>query len=96
SSSHSYIGIIELSPEHFANQGRPCLFCENSRYLTCINSTCQCQPNTYFNGLMCQSKKLLGAKCNNGTECRLDRNYTCLPRKQCGREYSYSLVSDMN
>ncbi|CAF1246816.1 unnamed protein product [Rotaria sordida] len=58
SSSHSYVGIIELSPEHFANQGRPCLFCENSRYLTCINSTCQCQPNTYFNGLMCQTTSL--------------------------------------
>lgn len=93
SSSNSYVGSIELRPEHFDNRGRPCSFCQDSRYLTCINSTCQCQANTFFNGFMCQSKNLVGAKCINETECRLDRNYTCLPRKQCGREYLFLTFS---
>nr|ACD54714.1 NHL repeat containing hypothetical protein RRC374-like protein [Adineta vaga] len=82
--SHSYVGLIQLDSEHFIHHGRSCSFCEGSRYLICINSTCQCQANTFFNGLICQSQKFVGAKCNNVKECRLDRNYTCLPRKQCG------------
>ena len=93
SSSHSYVGSIQLRSEHFIDRGRSCSYCENSRYLTCINNTCQCQSNTFFNGYLCQSKNLLGFKCANETECRLDRNYTCLPRKQCGRKYlSLSLI----
>jgi len=86
-SSLSRVGSIELRPELFANEGQPCSFCQGSRYLRCINDTCQCQPNTFFDGSMCQSQKLLGSECINSTECRNDLNYTCLPRQQCGREY---------
>ena len=86
-SPHSYVGFIELDLEYFAYQGHPCSFCEGSRYLTCINSTCQCQPHTIFDGSICRSQKLLGAECINDTECRVDLNYTCLPRQQCGRKY---------
>ncbi len=86
-SSLSRVGSIELRPEQFADQGQPCFFCQGSRYLTCSNATCQCEPHTYFDGSMCQSQKLLGFECNMSTECRSDLNYTCLPYQQCGREY---------
>ncbi len=87
SSSQSCVGYIELNPEQFASIRKPCSFCEDSRYLTCINSTCQCQPHTVFDGSICQSQKLLGTACINETECRMDLNFTCLPRQQCGRKY---------
>jgi len=95
SSSESYAGYVELNPEQFAYQGQSCSFCEGSRYLRCINSTCQCQPHTFFDGSMCRSQNLLGTECINGTECRMDLNFTCLPRQQCGRKYSYSLFSGL-
>jgi hypothetical protein len=95
SSCQSYVGYVELNPEQFTYQGQPCSFCEGSRYLTCINSTCQCQPHTFFDGSICRSQKLLGTGCINGTECRMDLNFTCLPRQQCGRKYCYSLFSGL-
>ncbi|CAF1196847.1 unnamed protein product [Adineta steineri] len=84
SSLHSIIGSIALEPIQFTSYGQPCSLCQDSRYLQCINSTCQCQPNTYFDGSICRSQKLLGDVCINETDCRIDRNYTCLPRLQCG------------
>lgn len=95
SSFHSSVGYIELYSEQFAYQGQPCFLCEGSRYLTCINSICQCQPQTFFDGSICRSK-LLGSACINATECRMDLNYTCLPRQQCGREYYNLLFSSRN
>jgi hypothetical protein len=95
SSSQSYVGYIQLDYEQFVYHGQPCSFCEGSRYLTCINSTCQCQPNTFFDGSICCSQKLLGTACINETECRMDLNFTCLPRQQCGRKYCYSLFSGL-
>ena len=87
SSSQSRVGSIKLRPEQFTNRGQLCSFCQGSRYLTCVNGTCQCYINTYYDGAICQSKKLLGDSCNTSTECRNNLNYTCLPRMQCGREY---------
>jgi hypothetical protein len=86
SSSQSRVGSIKFNPVQFVNHGQSCSFCQGSRYLTCLNGTCQCQPHTFFNGSICQSQKLLGSDCNNSIECRSDLNYTCLPRKQCGRK----------
>jgi hypothetical protein len=88
-SPQSRVGSIKLNPQQFVNQGQPCSFCLGSKYLTCINDTCQCQPYTYFDGSICQSQKLLGAECRNNTECRSDLNYTCLSRQQCGRKCYY-------
>ena len=89
SSSQSRVGSIKVRSEQFIYRGQPCSFCQGSRYLTCMNNTCQCPAHTFFDGTLCQSQKLLGADCNNNTECRLDQNYTCLPRQQCGRKYQY-------
>jgi hypothetical protein len=87
SSSLSRVGTIDLYPEQFTDHGQPCSFCQESRYLTCINSTCQCLTHTFFDGSICQSQKLLGANCTNNIECRLDLNYTCLSNQQCGGKY---------
>lgn len=87
SSFQSRVGSMKLRSEQFTSRGQPCSSCQGSRYLTCVNGTCQCQVNTYYDGEICQSKKLRGDSCNDSTECRNDLNYTCLPRMQCGREY---------
>ncbi|CAF1465873.1 unnamed protein product [Adineta ricciae] len=84
SSSQMRVGSRKFSPQQFINRGQSCSFCQGSRYLQCLNNTCQCQQNTYFDGTMCQSQKLLGAPCYNASECRQDLNYTCLARQQCG------------
>ncbi|CAF1405456.1 unnamed protein product [Adineta ricciae] len=80
----STVGQIQLNKGLFASSGLSCSFCANSRYLTCVNSTCQCLGRTYFDGSMCCSQKLLGTQCISETDCRNDLNLTCLPRKQCG------------
>lgn len=90
-SPQSRVGSITLLPEYFLNYGQMCSSCQGSRSLTCRNNTCQCPIRTYFDGSICQSKKILGNNCGNSTECRSDLNYTCLPRMQCGRMY-YSLI----
>ena len=90
SSSQSIVGHIDIDSQLFAYQGQPCSFCEGSRYLTCINSTCQCQSHTFFDGSICRSQNLLGTQCTNETQCRMDLNFTCLPRQQCGRKYFYN------
>ncbi|CAF1101145.1 unnamed protein product [Rotaria sordida] len=84
SSSESRVGSIKLFPEQFASRGQSCSSCQRNRYLTCMNGTFQCQAHTYFDGSICQIQKLLGADCIINAECRLDLNYTCLPRQQCG------------
>ncbi|CAF1221759.1 unnamed protein product [Adineta steineri] len=84
SSPQSRVGSRKYNVEQFLNHGQSCSLCEGSRYMRCINNTCQCEMNTYFDGLICQSQKLLGDVCMNSTECRHDLNYTCLPREQCG------------
>ena len=83
----SVVGYIRISLDSFNTIGQSCSACQNSRYLTCINDICTCPIRTYFDGWKCQSQKLLGDFCVNQTECRVDLNYTCLPRQQCGREY---------
>ncbi|CAF1228183.1 unnamed protein product [Adineta steineri] len=84
SSAQSRVGSKKYYTEQFINLDQSCSLCEGSRYMRCINNTCQCEIHTYFDGSICQSQKLFGDACVNGTECRSDLNYTCLPRQQCG------------
>jgi sugar lactone lactonase YvrE len=96
SSPLSIVELIQLMPEQFSSKGRPCSFCEYSRYLTCINSTCQCPSRTYFDGSICRSQSLIGGQCINETDCRIDLNLTCLPRKQCGRKFYHKNMIDFS
>ena len=86
-SSFSRVGSVELVPYLFASRGQPCSACTGSRYLTCMNNTCECPLNTYFDDSACRSAQYdLGAPCQDNTWCRDGLNFTCLPRKQCGRQ----------
>lgn len=85
-SSSSTVGQITLSPNLFTVYGQACSACFDSRYLTCINSTCTCFQHTYWTGSICASQYLLGGQCLNSTQCRTDLNYTCLQFFQCGRK----------
>jgi hypothetical protein len=87
SSSQSRVGSIKILPAQFVNYGQGCSSCQGSRYLTCMNGSCQCPIHTYFDGSICESQKLLGDNCGNNTECRSDLNYTCVSQMQCGRKY---------
>ena len=79
SSSESVVGSIELMPEQFVHRGEPCSFCEGSRYLRCVNSTCQCPSYTFYDGSVCQSQRFLDGVCDDDTHCRDGFNLTCSP-----------------
>ena len=51
-----------------------------NRYLQCINSTCQCPPNTYWNGELCSNQLYSGSTCMSSSQCRQDFNLTCSSR----------------
>lgn len=91
-SSDSRYGYIQLTVKDFINHGQSCSYCENHRYMTCINSTCQCQIHTYFDGSICRSQKLNGSGCSSDIECRSDMNLTCSSNNQCSCKYTISIV----
>lgn len=85
-SSISLVGQIKLNSELFSAYGSPCSACFNNRYLTCINSICDCPQYTYWTGSMCASQNLRGGQCSNSSQCRADLNDTCLQFFQYGRK----------
>ncbi len=91
----SQVGSVTITPSLFTQYGQSCssAVCSNSRYLTCINSTCQCMPHTYWNstaGICLPQSPILGVSCQQGMNmCRQDLNYTCLQFNQCGRKFIY-------
>ena len=87
-SSQSIYGSIELTIKDFVDYGRPCSSCEGSRLMRCVNSTCQCQYHTYFDGSICRSQKLQNGGCNDDRECRNDLNLTCQSNMRCHCEYN--------
>ena len=92
SRSDSIVGSIQITPSLFTQYDQSCSsVCDQTRYLTCINSICQCPPHTYWNSLagICRAQSpILGASCEQGMDmCREDLNYTCLQFNQCGRKF---------
>lgn len=85
-SSTSLVGQIELSPKLFSAYSQPCSDCFDSRYLMCVNTTCDCLQHTYWTDSMCASQNLRGGQCSSSNQCRADFNYTCLQFFQCGRK----------
>jgi hypothetical protein len=78
---------MKLLAEDFLDYGRSCSYCEESRYLTCMNSSCQCQLHTYFDGSICRTQKLNGSGSTSDIECRNDLNLTCLSNMKYGCKY---------
>ena len=96
SRSDSAVGSIQITPSLFTQYGQPCSSsCDQSRYLSCINSTCQCTSHTYWDpspGICRVQSPILGAACQQGMNmCREDLNYTCLQFNQCGRKFLFVL-----
>ena len=83
-SLQSRVGSMKIDASQFLSFGQACSSCVGSRYLRCVNSTCQCPMNTFFDGLICQSQKLMGDRCGNNSECRSDLNHTCQLSMKCG------------
>ena len=83
-SRQSVYGSIELVSQDFVDYGLSYSSCEDSRFLTYIDSICQCQLHTYFDGSICRSQKLEYGFCNDYTECRQDLGLTCQVDMQCG------------
>ena len=49
-----------------------------NRYLQCVNNTCQCPTNSYWNGEMCLNQLYEKAACPYGSvSCRQDLNLSC-------------------
>lgn len=85
-SATSVAGAIKLVSELFSSYGQTCARCTDSRFLRCINSTCNCLEHTFWTGMVCASQKLHAAPCSNDNHCRIDINLTCLQYFQCGRK----------
>ena len=94
SSPQSLAGVIQFTPDLFAEYGTPCASsCSQSRYLQCgSNSRCQCMLHTYWDtstSMCLPQSPILGASCQQSKSmCRGDFNYTCLQFNQCGRKFS--------
>ena len=83
-SLQSRVGSMKIDASQFVSFGQACSSCVGSRYLGCVSNTCQCPMNTYFDGSICRSQKLMDAQCGNNSECRSDLNYTCQLSMKCG------------
>jgi len=88
SSNDSVVGFFYMISEYFVAFNQSCEACAGSRYLQCVDGTCQCPVNTFFNGSICQSALFSGAACSlSANMCRADVNLTCLSSLQCGRKF---------
>ncbi len=76
----SIVGGIIYTPELFISYGLACDQCASSRYLKCVNNTCQCLPNTFWNGTMCLNQVYYGQTCATyqGSCRQADLSLICL------------------
>ena len=83
SSPSSQIGSIQLSTadalDQYSSYNQTCDRCGVgvNRYLECINRTCRCPVNTYWNERICSNQLYNGLACNLSSSCRQDLNLTC-------------------
>ena len=71
---------ISQTAQSYLSYNKTCNQCKSgkNRYLQCLNNTCQCPYNTYWNGQMCLNQLYNGSNCSYGLpSCREDLNLTC-------------------
>ncbi|CAF4048940.1 unnamed protein product, partial [Adineta steineri] len=68
----SRVGFIKYSSLYFIAINQPCTQCIESRYLTCLNNTCQCPAHSFYNGSQCENQRYENASCLNNDWCRQD------------------------
>ena len=91
-STQSLVGSMKIDGSQFVSHGQGCSSCVGSRYLECVNNTCQCPTKTFFDGSICRSEQLAGDPCLDSSECRGDLNYTCQLNMTCGGKCSSSFL----
>ncbi|CAF0847490.1 unnamed protein product [Adineta ricciae] len=81
----SMFGSVRLMETFFTAYNRSCDQCADNRFLRCVNDTCQCQQNTYWNGSFCLPQLPLPCmECEpNRSMCREDLNLTCQSYSKC-------------
>jgi hypothetical protein len=97
SSPSSLVGTVVVDASTFTNtHGQPCSLCQQSRYEICSgnSSSCQCPPNTYWNGIICALQLFINQSCSHVDACRSDLNLTC--SANCYGESPRCLVSTPN
>jgi hypothetical protein len=70
--STSRIGYLEYFSIFFSGYHQPCSQCTENRYLTCLNSTCECLLYSFWNGSQCENQRYENASCLNDDWCRND------------------------
>lgn len=82
--SHARAGIVYLNPKFYNAYNKTCDFCQDDRYLFCINGLCRCSFNAYWDGTICQKQKYAGESCSQDNECRTyPYNLTCNTKSLC-------------
>ena len=72
--SSSRVGNIRYSTtdtlQSYASYNQTCDQCGIgvNRYLQCINNSCRCPPNTYWNGQICLNQLYNGSSCNYSSD----------------------------
>jgi hypothetical protein len=74
----SQLGYVQLFSDLYSAFNQTCERCIYERYLICIDDSCQCPWNTFWNGLICQKQKYAGSFCISNNECWTNiYNLTC-------------------
>jgi hypothetical protein len=80
----SRTGTIQLFHELYSAFNQTCDQCVQERYLFCLQDSCQCSLNQYWDGSICRKQKYAGSLCESNTECRVaDYNLTCVLGNVC-------------
>ena len=80
----SRVGAVRFNTSQvlqaYSSYNQTCDRCSSgaNRYLQCVNNTCQCPVNTYWNGELCLNQVYNGSNCSSAfASCRTDLNLTC-------------------
>jgi len=80
----SQAGYVQLIPNLYSAFNHTCNYCAKERYLFCIQNSCQCSRNCFWDGSVCRKRKYAGSLCENNNECRTaDYNLACVLSNVC-------------
>jgi hypothetical protein len=97
SSYLSQAGYVDLFPDLYLAFNQTCDQCAQERYLFCIEDSCQCSWNSFWDGSICRKQKYAGSLCANNRECRTaDYNLTCVLGNVCTSEGLLFKIIDEN
>lgn len=93
----SVIGSLKLTETLYNAYNKSCDQCSDNRFLRCVNNTCQCEQNTYWNGSFCLPQLPLPCMVceQNKSMCREDLNLTCQSYNKCDCKFVADLVIHM-